>query len=90
MFKLLITKLEILYMNGQRELEKRAHLLRGLQLHLEVISKIKNPTGFSVAVVRKAVEAGEKGRTLGDYVSNAKMRQVGDPCAKTHSMSPVD
>jgi hypothetical protein len=64
MFKLLIAKLEILYMNGQRELEKQAH--------------------------RKTVEAGETGRTLGDYVANAKMRQVGDACAKTHRISPVD
>jgi hypothetical protein len=44
-------------MNGQRELEKQDHLLRGLKLDLEVISKIKNPTGVFVAIVRKAVEA---------------------------------
>jgi hypothetical protein len=29
-------------MNGQRELEKQAYLLRGLKLDLEAISKIKN------------------------------------------------
>jgi hypothetical protein len=56
------SKLEILYMNGQPEMEKQAHLLRSLKLDLEAISKITNPTGVSVAIVREAVDAGEKGR----------------------------
>ena len=76
--------------NGRRELEKQAHLLHGLDLDLEVISKIRIHPEFLSPSVRKAVEAGEKARTLGDYVSNVKMRQVGDACAKTHSMSPLD
>ena len=33
---------------------------------------------------RKAVEAGERARTLGDYVSNVKMKQVAETCARTH------
>jgi hypothetical protein len=33
-------------------------------------------------IVRQAVEAGEKGKTLGDYVWNVNMGQVGDACAK--------
>lgn len=75
---------------GRRELEKQAHLLQGLDLDLEVISKIRIHPEFLSPSVRKAVEAGEKARTLGDYVSNVKMRQVGEACAKTHSMSPLD
>jgi autophagy-related protein 11 len=75
---------------GRRELEKQAHLLRGLDLDLEVISQIRIHPEFLSPAVRKAVEAGEKARTLGDYVSNVKMRQVGDACAKTHSMSLLD
>jgi autophagy-related protein 11 len=76
--------------SGRRELEKQAHLLQGLDLDLEVISKIRIHSEFLSSSVRKAVEAGEKARTLGDYVSNVKMRQVGEACAKTHSMSPLD
>ena len=76
--------------NGRRELEKQAHLLQGLDLDLEVIGQIRIHPEFLSPSVRKAVEAGEKARTLGDYVSNVKMRQVGDACAKTHSMSPLD
>ncbi len=30
------------------------------------------------------MEAGDKARTLGDYVSNAKMKQVAETCARTH------
>jgi autophagy-related protein 11 len=90
MFKLLITKLEILY-NGQRELEKQAYLLRGLKLDLEAISKIKiQPEFLSQSSEKQWRRERRVGRTLGDYVSNAKMRQVDDMCAKTHSMSPVD
>ncbi|KAF8591259.1 hypothetical protein K439DRAFT_1656781 [Ramaria rubella] len=70
---------------GRRELEKQAYLLQGLDLDLEVISKIQIHPDFLSASARKAVEAGEKARTLGDYVSNVKMRQVGDACSKTHN-----
>lgn len=73
---------------GRRELQKQAQLIQGLELDLEVIGKIRIHPEFLSQAVRKAVEAGEKPRTLGDYVSNVKMRQVGDACAKTHSMSP--
>jgi autophagy-related protein 11 len=64
--------------------------LWGLKLDLGFISKIKNPTRVSVTIVQKAVQAGDKGRTLGDSVTNTKMWQVGDACAKMHSMSPLD
>lgn len=30
------------------------------------------------------MEAGERGRTLGDYVSAVKMKQVAETCARTH------
>lgn len=72
---------------ARRELEKQAQLLQGLDLDLEVIGKIRIHPEFLSPAVRKAVETGEKARTLGDYVSNVKMRQVGEACAKTHSMS---
>ncbi|KAF8527616.1 hypothetical protein BU17DRAFT_39351, partial [Hysterangium stoloniferum] len=71
--------------NARRELEKQAGLLQGLDLDLDAISKIRIHSDFLSPAVRKAVETGEKARTLGDYVSNVKMRQVGDVCAKTHN-----
>jgi len=74
--------------NARRELEKQAGLLEGLELDLEVISKIRIHPEFLSPAVRRAVEAGEKARTLGDYVSNGKMRQVADACAKAHSELP--
>jgi len=71
--------------NARRELEKQAGLLQGLDLDLDAISKIRIHSDFLSPGVRKAVDAGEKARSLGDYVSNVKMRQVGDVCAKTHN-----
>jgi autophagy-related protein 11 len=71
------------------ELEKQAGLLAGLEADLEIISRVKIHIEFMSPAVRKAVEAGEKARTLGDYVSNVKMKQVADTCARTHSERDV-
>lgn len=69
---------------ARQELEKQAGLLAGLEADLEIISRVKIHVEFMSPAVRKAVEAGEKARTLGDYVSNVKMKQVADTCARTH------
>ncbi|KIJ36373.1 hypothetical protein M422DRAFT_212340 [Sphaerobolus stellatus SS14] len=69
---------------ARRELDKQASLLESLDLDLEVISKIKIHPELLSAPVRRAITAGEKARTLGDYVANGKMRQVADVCAKAH------
>jgi autophagy-related protein 11 len=69
---------------SRRELEKQATLLAGLEADLDLISKIKIHVEFMSPAVRKAVESGEKSRTLGDYVSNVKMKQVAETCARTH------
>ncbi|OBZ67506.1 hypothetical protein A0H81_12706 [Grifola frondosa] len=53
----------------KRELDKQTKLLTGLDGDLEVIRKVKVHREFVSATVRKAMDAGEKGRTLGDYVS---------------------
>ena len=58
---------------ARRQLDKQTLLLEALDANLEAIKKIKIHPEFMSAAVRKAVEAGEKARTLGDYVSNAKM-----------------
>jgi autophagy-related protein 11 len=36
--------------------------------------------------VRKAIDSGERPRTLGDYVSNVKMKQVAETCSRTHGI----
>ncbi|KAF7377787.1 ATG11 domain-containing protein [Mycena sanguinolenta] len=69
---------------SRRELEKQASLLTGLEADLDIISKVRIHTEFVSPAVRKAIESGEKPRTLGDYVSNVKMKQVADTCARTH------
>lgn len=71
------------------ELEKQAGLLAGLEADLEIISRVKIHAEFMSQAVRKAVEAGEKARTLGDYVSNVKMKQVADTCARTHGKHDI-
>ncbi|KAK7041445.1 oligomeric, coiled-coil, peripheral membrane protein [Paramarasmius palmivorus] len=71
--------------NGLRnELQKQASLLAGLEADLDLISRVRVHTVFVSSNARKAIEAGERHRTLGDYVSNEKMRQVAETCARTH------
>ncbi|KAJ6624249.1 putative peripheral membrane protein [Mycena sp. CBHHK59/15] len=69
---------------SRRELEKQAALLSGLEADLDIISHVRIHTEFVSPSVRKAIESGDKPRTLGDYVSNVKMKQVADTCARTH------
>jgi len=69
---------------AQKDLEKQETLLAGVDADLEIISRIKIHVEFMSPATRKAVEAGERARTLGDYVSNVKMKQVAETCARTH------
>jgi autophagy-related protein 11 len=70
--------------SAQQDLEKQETLLAGVDADLEIISRVKIHAEFMSAATRKAVEAGERARTLGDYVSNVKMKQVAETCARTH------
>lgn len=70
--------------SAQQDLERQETLLAGVDSDLEIISRIKLHADFMSPATRKAVEAGEKPRTLGDYVSNVKMKQVAETCARTH------
>ena len=72
--------------NSRRELDKQATLLAGLGADLELISQVRIHVEFMSNAVRKAIEAGEKHRTLGDYVSSAKMKTVAEACRRTHGM----
>ncbi|KAL1744863.1 hypothetical protein HDZ31DRAFT_63668 [Schizophyllum fasciatum] len=69
---------------ARRELARQAALLGGLHADLELIARVRIHLDFVSAAVRKAIEGGEKPRTLGDYVSTAKMSQVAGTCARTH------
>ncbi|RDB29904.1 Autophagy-related protein 11 [Hypsizygus marmoreus] len=69
---------------SRRELDKQAALLSGLEADLDLISRVRIHAEFMSPAVRKSIEAGEKSRTLGDYVSNVKMKQVAETCARTH------
>lgn len=69
---------------SRKELAKQASLLAGLEADLEIISRVSIHTEFVSPAVRKAIESGEKQRTLGDYVSNVKMKQVAKTCSNTH------
>lgn len=71
---------------AQRELDKQDVLLRGVESDLQIVSRIPVHKEFVSANLRRAMELGEKGRTLGDYVSQQKMRQVAEACRKTHGM----
>ncbi|KAI0319256.1 putative peripheral membrane protein [Amylostereum chailletii] len=70
--------------NAQKELAKQASLLRGIDADLEMIARVDIHREFVSAAVRRAMDNGDRGRTLGDYVSNAKMRQVAEVCVKSH------
>lgn len=71
---------------SRRELERQASLLAGVQADLDLISQVKIHVDFLSSTARKSIEAGEKFRTLGDYVSNVKMKQVAETCARTHGL----
>lgn len=70
--------------SAQKDLEKQEALLAAVDADLEIISRVKIHAEFMSPATRKAVEAGEKARTLGDYVSNLKMKQVAETCARSH------
>lgn len=69
---------------AQRELDKQQVLLGGLESDLQIVSRVAVHKEFLSPNLRKAIDLGDRGRTLGDYVSTAKMRQVADTCQKTH------
>lgn len=70
--------------NAQRELDKQAALLAGISVDLEMVTRVNIHRDFVSSAVRRAMDAGERGRTLGDYVSSMKMRQVAGTCENTH------
>ncbi|KAF6744689.1 hypothetical protein DFP72DRAFT_825267 [Ephemerocybe angulata] len=70
--------------NAKRELEKQAVLLEGLAADLDLIGQVRIHVEFLSTSVRKSIESGDKPRVLGDYVANAKMKQVAEASRRTH------
>jgi hypothetical protein len=69
---------------AHRELEKQAILISSVDTDLEMASRVQIHREFMSSAVQRAMDAGSRARTLGDYVSNEKMRQVADTCRRTH------
>lgn len=63
-----------------RELAKQAELLSSREADLQIIGRVRVHPDFLTTQQRSA----EKARTLGDWVSPARMKQVGDMCASAH------
>jgi autophagy-related protein 11 len=76
---------DALSQGAERELNRQRGLLTGLDADLDMVGRVRIHPEFMSQSVRKAVANGQKERTLGDYVSNVKMRQVADSCAGHHS-----
>jgi autophagy-related protein 11 len=69
---------------AHRELGKQATLIASVDADLEIASRVQIHREFMSTAVQRAMDAGGRARTLGDYVSNEKMRQVADSCRRTH------
>ncbi|KAH9973833.1 hypothetical protein BGW80DRAFT_1306660 [Lactifluus volemus] len=69
---------------AHRELDKQATLIASVDADLEIASRVHIHREFMSTAVQRAMDAGGRARTLGDYVSNEKMRQVADSCRRTH------
>ncbi|KAI0642725.1 hypothetical protein C8Q79DRAFT_916874 [Trametes meyenii] len=69
---------------AQRELDRQAKLLAGLNADLTVVGRVNVHKEFLSASVRRVMEAAGRERTLGDYVSKEKMNQVAVSCISTH------
>ena len=69
---------------ANRELEKQAQLLAGRNVDLAIIARVTVHPQFLSQSARKGIEAGGRGRTLGDYVLPERMRAVAETCVKLH------
>ncbi|KAH8113764.1 hypothetical protein DFH11DRAFT_1856207 [Phellopilus nigrolimitatus] len=68
---------------AHRAFETQDLLLSMLDADLAAVAAVRIHPEFLSVAARRAIEVGERSRTLGDYVSHDKMRQVADGCAKS-------
>jgi autophagy-related protein 11 len=71
---------------AQAQLDRQMFLLQSVDGDLWTLSRSKVHLEFLTPAHRKTIEGsvGAQQRTLADYVSNAKMRQVADACQRIH------
>ena len=62
--------------------DAHSRLLNSLEADLAAVAAVQIHSAFLSAAARRAIENGDKPRTLGDYVANDKMRQVADGCTR--------
>lgn len=67
---------------AQSTFDAQTRLLSSLEADLAAVAAVKIHPSFLSLAARRAIESGDKARTLGDYVANDKMRQVADSCAR--------
>ena len=72
---------------AQQVLSKQRSLLSALDADLAAIGAVRIHPVFLGTRTRRAIEAGEQVRTLGNYVDDNKMRQVAEGCAKLNGSS---
>jgi hypothetical protein len=68
---------------AQSELKRQNDLLQGIDVDLNVIAKVRIHPEF----LSTSARTGERARCLGDYVSNAKMKQVAENSGILHGLS---
>ncbi|KAH8103090.1 putative peripheral membrane protein [Cristinia sonorae] len=69
---------------AEHELQRQSALLAGVDADLEIASRVTIHREFLSEAYKRAMDEGQKARTLGDYVSQPKMRQVAEACRKSH------
>lgn len=72
---------------AQRELKSQADLLTGVDADLSIASRVTVHKEFMSANTRRVLEQQGVGRTLAEYVNNAKMKEVADRSTATHGQS---
>ena len=75
---------ESVSLNAQPEINKQATLLNGISTDLDIIAQVEVHREFLSTVLKIAIDAGEKPRTLGNYVNRDKMVEVGKNCRRVH------
>ena len=68
--------------SAQNTFDAQSQLLTSLETDLTAMASVKVHPAFLSAALRRSIENGGQARTLGDYVSNDKMRQVAEGCSR--------
>lgn len=81
---------DVVITTAQRELERQATLLSGVQTDLGMIERVPVHRDFVSPAVRRVMDQGGEGRTLGAYVDAKRMLDVAGRCTAVHGKSCLD